>query len=61
MVDLTNPETTYDLGDVTVKLNDLYPDFEVKDGQPNVKNYDEHANGWDDLISDLRKLKGDEG
>lgn len=24
-----------------------------------VKNYDEHANGWDDLISDLRKLKGD--
>ncbi|WP_404285111.1 cytochrome c biogenesis protein ResB [Exiguobacterium aurantiacum] len=37
-VDLTNPETTYDLGDVTVKLNDLYPDFEVKDGQPNTKS-----------------------
>lgn len=37
-VDLTNPEPTYDLGDVTVTLKDLYPDFEVKDGQPNTKS-----------------------
>lgn len=37
-VDLENPEKSYDLDGVTVTLKDLYPDFEVKDGQPNTKS-----------------------
>ncbi|WP_214748204.1 cytochrome c biogenesis protein ResB [Exiguobacterium sp. s189] len=37
-VDLENPEQSYDLNGVTVSLKDLYPDFEVKDGQPNTKS-----------------------
>ncbi|WP_214761489.1 cytochrome c biogenesis protein ResB [Exiguobacterium sp. s129] len=37
-VDLENPEKSYDLEGVTVTLKDLYPDFEVKDGQPNTKS-----------------------
>lgn len=37
-VDLENPEKSYELDGVTVTLKDLYPDFEVKDGQPNTKS-----------------------
>ena len=37
-VDLDNPETTYDLDGVEVTLKDLYPDFQVKDGQPDTKS-----------------------
>ncbi|MCT4782167.1 MULTISPECIES: cytochrome c biogenesis protein ResB [Exiguobacterium] len=37
-VDLDNPETTYALGEVTVSLKDLYPDFEVRNGVPDTKS-----------------------
>ncbi|WP_215145211.1 cytochrome c biogenesis protein ResB [Exiguobacterium qingdaonense] len=37
-VDLDDPEKSYELDGVTVTLKDLYPDFEVKDGQPNTKS-----------------------
>ncbi|MFN4213720.1 cytochrome c biogenesis protein ResB [Exiguobacterium sp.] len=37
-VDMNDPETTYDLGEVAVSLRDLYPDFEVRNGEPDTKS-----------------------